>query len=63
MAQEGVPLQLAGMSGNMLPRNVVGPIFDQAQEQSVVLRFGQSIPVGFGDTAIPTVTRLSLIHI
>ena len=57
MAQEGVPLQLTGLSGNFLPRNVVGPIFDQAQEQSVVLRFGQSIPVGFGDTAIPTVTR------
>lgn len=57
MAQDNVPLMLNGLSGNLLPRTVVGPIFDQAQEQSVVLRFGQSIPVGFGDTAIPTVTQ------
>lgn len=50
------PLQLAGLDSNLLPREVTGPIFDVAQEQSVVMQLGQRIPIGFGDTAIPTVT-------
>lgn len=41
---------------DLLPKNIVGPIFDKAQETSLVLRMGQRIPVTYGETVIPVNT-------
>lgn len=43
---------------DLLPKELVGPVFDKAQEQSLVLRAGaRQIPVGYGETVISTTTQ------
>lgn len=49
--------RLAHVPSDLLPKNLVGPIFDQAQESSLVMKLGQSIPVSYGETVIPTTTK------
>lgn len=49
--------RLAHVPSNLLPKNLVGPIFDQAQESSLVMKYGQAIPVTYGETVIPTTTK------
>ncbi|MBN7403204.1 phage major capsid protein [Mycobacteroides abscessus subsp. abscessus] len=49
--------RLAYTPSELLPPTVVGPIFDQAQEHSLVLRLGEQIPVSYGETVIPTTTK------
>ncbi|SIF73679.1 phage tail protein [Mycobacteroides abscessus] len=44
--------RLAYTPSELLPPTVVGPIFDQAQEHSLVLRLGEQIPVSYGETVI-----------
>jgi HK97 family phage major capsid protein len=49
--------RLHHVPSNLLPRTLVGPIFDQAQESSLVMRLGERIPVTYGETVIPTTTK------
>lgn len=50
--------RLATTPSELLPPIVTGPIFDQAQEHSLVMKLGRKIPVQYGETVIPTtVTR------
>lgn len=49
--------RLAHVPSDLLPKELVGPIFDKAQETSLVLKMGQTIPVGYGDTVIPTTVK------
>ncbi|OHT67771.1 phage major capsid protein [Mycobacteroides chelonae] len=49
--------RLAHVPSNLLPKTLVGPIFDKAQETSVVMRMGTKIPVTYGETVIPTTTK------
>ncbi|WP_195167766.1 phage major capsid protein [Mycobacteroides abscessus] len=49
--------RLATTPSELLPPTVVGPIFDQAQEHSLVLQLGEQIPVSYGETVIPTTTK------
>lgn len=49
--------RLAHVPSDLLPKTLVGPIFDQAQESSLVLRMGQQIPVTYGETVIPTTVK------
>lgn len=49
--------RLAYVPDDLLPKTIVGPIFDKAQEASLVLRLGERIPVGYGETVIPTQTH------
>lgn len=49
--------RLAHVPADLLPKNLVGPIFDKAQENSLVLRMGQQIAVSYGETVIPTTTK------
>lgn len=39
-----------------LPKNLLGPLWDQASESSLVLRMGRQIPIGMGDTVVPVNT-------
>lgn len=45
--------RLAHVPADLLPKTLVRPIFDKAQESSLVLRLGQRIPVSYGETVIP----------
>lgn len=49
--------RLAHVPSDLLPKQVVGNIFDKAQESSLVLRMAQQIPVGYGETVIPTTVK------
>lgn len=49
--------RLAYVPDNLLPKTVTGALFDKAQESSLVLRLGQQIPVGYGETVIPVNTK------
>lgn len=49
--------RLATVPADLLPKTLVGPIFDKAQESSLVMRLGQRIPVSYGETVIPTTTK------
>lgn len=49
--------RLAHVPSDLLPKTLVGPIFDEAQESSLVMRLGQRIPVSYGETVIPTTVR------
>jgi HK97 family phage major capsid protein len=49
--------RLAYVPDDLLPPTLVGPIFDKAQESSLVLRLGERIPVTYGETVIPTTTK------
>jgi len=49
--------RLAYIPQGLLPPEVVGPIFDKAQETSLVMRVGQQIPVTYGETLIPVTTK------
>lgn len=49
--------RLAYVPDNLLPKTIVGPIFEKAQETSLVLRLGERIPVSYGETVIPVTTR------
>lgn len=49
--------RMAHLPDDLVPDEIVGPIFDRAQESSLVLRMGQQIPVTYGETIIPVNTR------
>lgn len=49
--------RLTHLPSDLLPKEIVGPIFEKAQESSLVLRLGQQIPVGYGETVIPVNTK------
>lgn len=49
--------RLAYVPDDLLPKTVTGELFAKAQEQSLVLRLGRQIPVGFGETVIPVQTK------
>ncbi|WP_223840008.1 phage major capsid protein [Saccharopolyspora pogona] len=49
--------RLAYLPDDLLPKELVGPIFEKAQESSLVLRMAQQIPVGYGETVIPVNTK------
>lgn len=49
--------RLHHVPSNLLPKEIVGPIFDKAQENSLVMRVGEQIPVSYGETVIPTTTK------
>lgn len=49
--------RLAHLPSDLLPKEIVGPIFEKAQESSLVLRLGQQIPVTYGETVIPVNTK------
>lgn len=49
--------RLAHVPSDLLPKTLVGAIFEEAQESSLVMRLGQKINVGFGDTVIPVTTK------
>lgn len=49
--------RLSYVPSNLLPKEIVGPIFDKAQESSLVMRVGEQIPVSYGETVIPTTTK------
>ena len=48
--------RLAYLSDNMLPREVANVVWEKAAESSLVLRLGQQVPVGYGETLINTQT-------
>jgi len=41
----------------LLPPIITGPIFDQAQEHSLVMKLGRNIPVQYGQTNIPVTLK------
>lgn len=45
--------RLAHVPSGLVPPTVVGPIFEKAQENSLVLRMGERIPVDYNGTTIP----------
>lgn len=45
--------RLAYLTDDLLPREVTGLLWEQAQEASLVLRLGRQVPVGYGETVIP----------
>lgn len=45
-------LRMAHLSDRDIPREVVGDIFKQAEETSLVLRVGRQVPVGLGETVV-----------
>lgn len=49
--------RLAYLPSDLVPKELVGPIFEKAQENSLVMRLGQRIPVGYGETVIPVNTK------
>src|SRR5690606_31584300 len=49
--------RLAHLPSDLLPKEIVGPVFEKAQESSLVLPLGQQIPVGYGETVIPANTK------
>src|SRR5690606_35351739 len=49
--------RLAHLPSDLLPKEIVGPVFEKVQESLFVLRLGQQIPVGYGETVIPVNTK------
>jgi HK97 family phage major capsid protein len=49
--------RLAYLEEDFVPKEIVGPIFEKAQESSLVLRLGEQIPVTYGETVIPVNTK------
>lgn len=49
--------RLSHVPSDLLPKELVGPIFDATQEHSMILQHGQPIPVGYGDTVISTTLK------
>ncbi|ALK86990.1 major capsid protein [Mycobacterium phage Pepe] len=49
--------RLAHVPSDLLPKEVIGPIFDKAEESSLVLRLGERIPISYGETIIPTTVK------
>jgi HK97 family phage major capsid protein len=49
--------RLAYVPDDLLPPEIVGAIFEKAQETSLVLRMGERIPVSYGETVIPVQTK------
>lgn len=49
--------RLSWVPTDLLPPIVTGPIFDIAQEESLVMKLGRRIPVQYGETVIPTTTK------
>src|SRR5690606_41513055 len=49
--------RLAHLPSDLLPKEIVGPVFEKAQASSLVLRLGQQIPAGYGETVIPVNTK------
>lgn len=45
--------RLAYVPDDLLPKTITGAIFERAQEQSLVLRLGERIPVSYGETVVP----------
>jgi HK97 family phage major capsid protein len=48
--------RLAHLSADMLPKEVTGELWQEAREQSLVLRLGRQVPVGYGETVVPVNT-------
>lgn len=48
--------RLAYVPDDLLPPTLVGPIFEKAQETSLVMRMGTPIEVDYGETSIPVTT-------
>jgi len=48
--------RMAYLTDELLPREVTGVLWEQAQESSLVLRLGRQVPVGYGETVIPMST-------
>lgn len=49
--------RLAYVPDDLLPKTIVGPLFDKLQESSLVARLGERIPISYGETVIPTQTK------
>jgi HK97 family phage major capsid protein len=49
--------RLAYVPDDLLPPNIAGPIFQKAQETSILLRTAQRIEVDYGSTVIPVQTK------
>ncbi|GAB3475301.1 phage major capsid protein [Amycolatopsis cihanbeyliensis] len=45
--------RLAYIDDKFLPRNVLPPLWEKAQESSLVMRLGQRIPVSYGESVLP----------
>ncbi|RJQ79973.1 phage major capsid protein [Pseudonocardiaceae bacterium YIM PH 21723] len=45
--------RMAYLDDRFLPRTVLGPLWEQAQESSLVMRLGQRVPVSYGETVMP----------
>ena len=45
--------RLTHLPSDLLPKEIVADVFEKAQETSLVLRKGERIPVGYGQTVIP----------
>jgi len=50
--------RLAYVPDNLLPKTITSAMFDKAQENSLVLRLGERIPISYGETVIPVQTKL-----
>src|SRR5690606_25261104 len=48
--------RLAHLPSDLLPKEIVGPVIEKAQESSLVLRLRQQLPVGYGDHVTPVNT-------
>src|SRR6187402_3269358 len=49
--------RLAYVPDDLFPKTITSDLLTKAQEQSLVLRLGQQIPVSFGETVIPVQTK------
>lgn len=49
--------RLAYVPDELFPKTITSDLLTKAQEQSLVLRLGQQIPVSFGETVIPVQTK------
>lgn len=49
--------RLAYVPDDLIPKTVTSAMFEKAQEASLVLRLGEQIPVGYGETVIPVQTK------
>jgi HK97 family phage major capsid protein len=45
--------RLAYLTDDFLPKEITGELWTKAQESSLVLRLGRTVPVGYGETVIP----------
>ncbi|WP_281170554.1 phage major capsid protein [Actinokineospora enzanensis] len=48
---------MANLPEQLLPREVTAPIFERAQQRSVVMRLAGTVPVDLGENSVPTTTQ------